>query len=240
MAEVPVQSQPTKRGINWKTILISAVIGGLVVGIGALGFYLLQGQSEDTTSTQITTTKTPIDSAKQATSSAEQATISAIKNGWKTYTSTRDGYSISIPGDWIVIPETFSDGPYVRNFDPSTKTPEDPPKINYPKDYINLRVLRSRDSSGIYYPTTAIDWYNKLGTSEQIDTPASIGLDISTLENYYLNELSAKRVKNTEAEINEFILIPHNNFVYSIIIYPYGGSTDKTVDQMLSTFKFLD
>ena len=68
MTEVNQQvSQPksASKGINWKTVLISSVIGGLVVGIGALGFYLFQGKSEDTTSTQVTTSKTAQDAAKE-------------------------------------------------------------------------------------------------------------------------------------------------------------------------------
>jgi hypothetical protein len=75
MAEVPVQPQPTSKGINWKTIFIGAVIVGLVVGIGALGFYLYQSQTKEKTSTQVTTPKTATDSAKLATPSAEKTEI---------------------------------------------------------------------------------------------------------------------------------------------------------------------
>lgn len=70
MAEVPVQPQPTSKGINWKTILISSAIGGLIIVIGALGFYLIQGKSEDTATTQVTTPKTATESAKEATKPA--------------------------------------------------------------------------------------------------------------------------------------------------------------------------
>ena len=98
MAEVPVQPQPTPQGINWKTILIGAVIGGLVIVVGALGFYLYQGQSEETTSTQVTTPKTSTDSAKQATPSAKKDGAA----NWKVVTSNLVKVKFKVPPEWEV------------------------------------------------------------------------------------------------------------------------------------------
>ena len=95
MAEVPVQPQPTSKGINWKTILIGAVIGGLVIVIGALGFYLYQGQSGETTSTQVTTPKKATDSSKQDTPTAEKDETA----DWEKYSNSSLGISLSRPPD---------------------------------------------------------------------------------------------------------------------------------------------
>ncbi len=97
MAEVPVQPQTTPKGINWKTILISAGIGAFVIGIGALGFYLIQGQSKETTPTTVTSPKTSTDSAKQATPSAEK---DDIVGGFRTYQNNDFGYSIKYPASY--------------------------------------------------------------------------------------------------------------------------------------------
>lgn len=96
MAEVPVQPQPTKQGINWKNILIGAVIGAVLIGVGVLIFYLYQSDSEETTTT--TTPKTSTPSAKISTPSAEKDETA----GWKTYTATgvvfsKVSYSIKYP-----------------------------------------------------------------------------------------------------------------------------------------------
>lgn len=99
MAEVPTQpqSQPTTQGINWKNILIGAVIGVVVVGIiGALVFYLYQGSSEETTPT--TTPKTSTPSAKTSTPEAKKDETA----DWKIYTNDTFDYSIKYPSDWPI------------------------------------------------------------------------------------------------------------------------------------------
>lgn len=90
------QSQPNKQGVSWKNVLIGAVIGSVFVGIGALAFYLVQGRTEDKTSTQITTPKIVINSPKAATSSA-------MKNltNWDTYKSGNFSFSIDNPNNWV-------------------------------------------------------------------------------------------------------------------------------------------
>ncbi len=97
MAEVPIQPQTNKQGINWKNILIGAVIGFLVVGvIGALVFYLYRSDSEETTPT--TTSKTSTPSAKKATSSAEKDEAA----DWKTYEGKAFKVRFKVPPDWKV------------------------------------------------------------------------------------------------------------------------------------------
>ena len=63
---------------------------------------------------------------------------------------------------------------------------------------------------------------------------------MTTLEDYTFNGLPAKRVKDSFDEVTEVILVPHGKYVYEISIFPFGASTDDTVKEILSTFKFLD
>jgi hypothetical protein len=95
MAEAPVQPKPTSQGINWKNILIGAVIGAALVGVGLLIFYLYQGSSEETTTT---TTKTSTPSAKTATPSAEKDETA----NWKTYKNEQAQFALDYPPDWVV------------------------------------------------------------------------------------------------------------------------------------------
>lgn len=70
MSEIPSQqlpNQPTSPGVNWRNVLVGAVIGAVLVGIGVLAFYLYQGSTEEITPTQPTTTKTATPSAKTST-----------------------------------------------------------------------------------------------------------------------------------------------------------------------------
>lgn len=155
MAEVPVQPQPISKGINWKTVIVSAVVGGLVVGIGALGFYLYQGQSEDTTSTQVTTPKTTTDSTKQATPSAEKDET----DDWKVHTDNVLGFQIKYPNDWFVDPaeswteETQGDGGSVTdltNFDKEKITKPGPLKEGQFKITIGKQTKDSGQSISDY------------------------------------------------------------------------------------------
>ncbi len=96
MPEIPIQPQPTsnQKSINWKNILIGAVIGAVLVGVGVLIFYLYQTNSEETT--PITTPNTSTPSAKIATPSAKKdETVD-----WKTVVNDVLGYSIKHPKDW--------------------------------------------------------------------------------------------------------------------------------------------
>lgn len=107
MAEVPTQpqSQPTKQGINWKNILIGAIIGAVLVGVGVLVFYLYQSSSEETTTTATPKTSTP--SAKTATPAAKKDETA----GWAIFTNQK--FSLKYPNDWYAYD-------YYKNWDELT------------------------------------------------------------------------------------------------------------------------
>ena len=229
-------SQKPKR--NWKKILLILLVVLFLISLVGIGLYLL---------IPIITEQPASPTQKQATPSAKISTPSAKKEqpkpkdetaNWKVYTSTRDGYSIKYPSEWIVIPESTGGGPYFRNFDPSSKPPEDPPRINYPKGYLNVRVTLLKDNLCLSQDDNiikSIDWYKKLGMPDEIICG---GPKFESLEKYQFNGLDAKRAKSVFDETNEIIILPHKNHVYEIILYPYGASNNETVKLMLSTFRF--
>lgn len=148
--------------------------------------------------------------------------------GWKTYTSTRDGYSIRYPSDWLAINETSNDGPYIRNFDPSSRPAEDPAhNKNYPKDYINLRVLKTEANDSNFMGSTATEWYAKLGVSTVSIGPISYAPD--TVTAYELHDMPAKKAKSVFTETDEDIFLIKNGSLYNINLYPYGVSDNATI-----------
>jgi hypothetical protein len=199
----------------------------LVAVIGIAGIFAYKN-SHSKPSASISTSSSP-------TPKPTASVVADKYKGWKTYTSSRDGYSIKYPANWIVIPESASDGPYIRNFDPNTK-----PKSGsgYPEGYINLRVLVAKDSSnyGGSGMSTA-EWYSALGTKTVSAGPVSYSAkDVKGLK---VNNLDAKSAKAVFDEIDEDLFILHNGSLYEINLYPYGSSSEATVKQMLDSFEIL-
>lgn len=107
MPEVSTQpntNQPTPQGMNWKNIIIAAVIGGLVVGAGALAFYLYQGSTEETTpttaTTPITSKKTDPPTKKETPTETKDETAD-----WKVYSDSYKGKKLTFkyPKDWSSV-----------------------------------------------------------------------------------------------------------------------------------------
>ncbi len=155
--------------------------------------------------------------------------------GWNTYTSERDGYGIKYPEDWIAISETDNDGPYIRNFEPTSETA----RTGYPDGYINLRVLKEENNTDFKTRTSfsTTEWYETLG-KEQVQTGA-VGYLPDDVKAITVNGISAKSAKSVFTETNEVIYFLKGETLYSINLYPYGVSSDSTVKLMLDSFSFL-
>lgn len=198
----------------------------LVVALtGALGFIFWQNFMKTETDT----------SEPVATTEIEESSETDKYVDWGTYESARDGYSIKYPKDWIVIKETDQDGPYIRNFDPTSGYTES----GYPAGYINLRVLREDDSADFKTRTdyTVKEWYEALGKT-YVNTGA-VGYEPKDVEAITFNGISAKSTKSVFTETNEVIYFLKDNTLYSINLYPYGSSSDSTVRLMLDSFTFI-
>ena len=153
---------------------------------------------------------------------------------WKTYTNTRDSYSIKYPSDWFIVAETTNDGPYIRNFDPNAQPTEN---TNQPEEAITLRVLKTDANDAIFAGSTATGWYENLGTTTVSNGPVTYTPDNTT--NYELNGLSAKKTESVFTETNEDIFLINNGALYNISLHPSGTSSNETVKKILASFTFL-
>jgi hypothetical protein len=102
-----------KQKIKWKSVLVGIIIGAIVVGIIAVGFWYVTRPKESTTSsTNITkTTTTSANPAKTGTG-AEKTTVPCASTltdsdkimieTWKTYENSKYKYSFKYPENWIV------------------------------------------------------------------------------------------------------------------------------------------
>ena len=137
-----------------------------------------------------------------------------------------------------MVNETTDDGSYIRNFDPSSRPAEDTANNkNYPKDYINLRILKTEANDSIFAGSTATEWYTQLGTTTVSNGPVTYTPDSVT--SYELNGMPAKKTKSVFTETNEDIFLIKNGSLYNISLYPYDISDNTTVKKILSSFTFL-
>jgi hypothetical protein len=198
---------------------IVIIIVFVVAIIGLLGFVFWQ---------QVSKTKVSTDQTNTTTSTDKYA-------NWGTYQSDRDGYSTKYPQGWILIKETDSDGPYIRNFDPTPKTTHG----GYPEGYINVRVLLTPDDAGFKAVSglTTTQWYEALGVSDIQD--GAVTYKAADVKQMTVNGIPAKSAKSVFTETDEEIYFLKGNILYSINVYPYGASSDPTVKLMLDSFKFL-
>lgn len=213
-----------QKGSAHVVIIIILVIALL----GVLGFVFWQNFID---------TKPVANNSENSKTDTDSQSTDAYKD-WKTYTSTRDGYSIKYPSDWLVVSETSDDGPYIRNFDPSSRPAEDPANNkNYPKDYINVRVLKTAPNDSMFMGSTATEWYAKLGVSTVSNGPVSYAPD--AVMSYKVNGMPAKKTISTFTETNEDIFLLKNGALYTINLYPYNASDNTTVKKLLDSFTFL-
>ncbi len=157
-----------------------------------------------------------------------------LYEGWKTYDSERDGYSLKYPEDWIVVVETETDGPYFRNKDPVP----DQDKPGYPEGYISVRVLKQEDDDDFLAQNKLATgyWYNDLGVKDLQYGPVTFKKgDVKTIG---INGISAKSAKSVFTETNEVIFVLRDTTLYSVYLYPYGISTDSTMILLLDSLKF--
>lgn len=208
------------------------IIGLVVALVGALGFVFWQNfvhKEPVVTNTEVVTKPEP----------TKVDTVDPYAN-WKTYKSERDGYLIKYPDNWIVINETNQDGPYIRNFDPSSK-PNAPKEgtSNYPEGYINLRVLLEKNNSNFKSMTglSTIEWYSKLGDIEASSGPVTYAP--SDVRNITVNKLNAKSAKSVFSETNEDIYFLQGSELYTISLFPYRASSNSTIKLMLDSFEFI-
>lgn len=200
----------------------------VVALVGTLGFVFWQNFMKESPNTS-STTKTETNTTLQKT---DTVAVNPYEN-WKTYDSTQDGYTIKYPHDWVVVPETDQDGVYIRNFDPTSRPGSEQ---GYPEGYINLRVDKLNDDSDFMaaYGMSTQQWYENLGVLEvQNGVGSFMPEDVSKIT---VNGMDAKTVKLAFTETNENIYLMKNSMLYRMILYPYGGTSNKNVTLIIDSF----
>ena len=200
---------------------VAMIIIVVIAFIGMLGFILWQNFLKPKPATE--------------TSQTNKTTTSAVDpyKDWKTYTSTANNYQIKYPSTWLVVPETSTDGPYIRNFDPATTNG------GYPPGYMNVRILKYMDDSNFnnFSGSTTTEWYSQLGETDLSMGPVTYKSD--TVEAYMVNDIAAKKTISSYDETNEVIFILKDGSLYEISLYPVDATNDTTVQKILSSFTFL-
>ncbi len=223
MPEIPTQSQPTpnQKSINWKRILIIAVIGAVVVGLGVLIFLLLQPK-EETTSTVTTKKATP--PAKVATPSTEKDETS----DWKTYENDDFSYQINTPPTWF-ISDTYCKGEKRSNqvfiYDKSLSAD------------CGLEAVAKLGAKIAIYVGPQLDKFPNIfpECKETQDTIEIAGL---TAVKYYSPEEPC--TKPGFSNIMIFFNYMENGYKIELLNNDTKGNYDPIYDQILSTFKLLD
>jgi len=201
--------------------LVVAIIILVVALIGALGFIFWQNHINKTTNTPV------------APNTTNSTTPDPYKD-WATYESPISKYKIKYPKDWLALKETVQDGPYIRNFDPTSNQPQG----GYPDGYINLRVLVDENNANFKAMTgyTTTDWFEALGKAQVQSGPITyLPEDVKGMK---ISGLPAKSAKAVFTETDEVIYVLRGDRLYSINLYPYGISSDPTVKLMLESFTF--
>lgn len=199
-------------------IIIAIVIAVLVLGIA--GFFVGKSLQPKTN-----VVNKDVPSGPKITTPEHQTDF---YEGWGTYISQRDGYELRYPPDWIVIKETASDGPYIRNMAFTGG--------GYPEGYINLRVLR--DVGTVSGSTLSPkDWYAALGVSTVQKGPVTFPPDV--VEDFILNGMNAKKAKSVFTETDADVFILHNDMLYEINMYPYEAPDNVEVQNILNSFTFI-
>jgi len=224
-----IKNSLRQKGSTHVVIIIILVF----VLLGALGFIFWQNfinkEPSQSNPESNTSTNTPVE-------------IKDSYEGWKSYESNRDEYSIKYPSNWFLTTETEGDGPYIRNFDPNNSSdgPRDGQYSGYPLGAKYLRVLVDKNENGKKNASdmSTGDWYDALGTKNTQDMGAVKHL-ASEVKAVNINGIEAKSAKAAFTETNEVIYLMNGTDLYSIWLYPYGSSDDEEMKLIINSFKFL-
>ena len=227
----------TSRSLTQKgSAHVAIVITLVIVVLGALGFVFWKNfidkkpiakndENSKTTDSKTTDTKSqPID---------EYA-------GWKTYTSTRDGYSIKYPQTLSYKQESKKevwemefDNLNLRNY------PEDEEWSK--KDAISISLMvRTMQNPG-----DLKSWLEKISTTELIG--GTVGPSAVDFTNYKIGDINALDFHTGAERIYRNVAFYQNGNLYVFILnstgetgsrYDYNKNAVSIFDQILSTFKF--
>jgi len=178
---------------------------------------------------------------------------------WKTYDDPILNMGLKYPPDWTMEVDRLPDnrtGITLANQNLSSEESQAKPRYTdfqgatiqnpYPQDIILIQILKIDDSYIQQYKEfdleyqTALEWYNGLKQKEE-KAHDVFRSDASSLKNITVNQKSAVFLRYSSALGNTaMVLYPLKNEIAQIIIFPYGRFEEQIVNQILSTFKFIE
>jgi hypothetical protein len=226
-----VISQPS--GFNWKKVLIVVFIGAALLTVVAGAYYYLYGFKQTPTgNNQI--------EIKKATTSAQKDETA----GWKTYTSSTIGFSISYPSNWKYSKETIATSD--QEFSVASLSKSQPPVVGDIGDPL-VSISKGPLHKSSYDSVLAM----KVGKSESQSVAEASGVIIvSRLTNTKVDGLIGLQKKQEPTAKGE------GNFTYLLEVYVEKNGeyyeislvsatragfneVTHTFELMISTFKFL-
>jgi hypothetical protein len=186
-------------------------------------------------------------------SNASTVTIQTIKltttpnptANWKTYSG--NGFLINYPPD-VLLQESDDPQAFITNLKSklvTLKVDKHDPKNNNPnEDNFNLEI-RVADNPNNLTPKQIIDKYLGPTSATHPETQAVNNKINSTMKDFKLNQISGTYAIFGFDYDYETIIMAKNNKIYTFIYHDGEGQgvsskTNKTINQILSTFKFTD
>ncbi|MCR4263665.1 MAG: hypothetical protein NUV98_03015 [Candidatus Roizmanbacteria bacterium] len=161
--------------------------------------------------------------------STYEITDDSNMEGWKTFNANTTKYSIDYPSDWFINPGNPNQ---FYNYDPAIGPGRDfNPEVD--KDKIKIEISTSLEP----YPQT-IDTYVEENPPMGYETPLPV-----KFESVLIGEQKALKAIDTSLGGSLFLVYvknPTTGHIQNITVYPRYDLHTEFVDQILSTFRFLD
>lgn len=213
-----ISSPPEKSKHNW---LISVMII-VVILIGSLSIYFAykKYQSRENENTTLKITPTEI-------TNSPTPTVDPISN-WKTYTNTKYSFLLKYPPEFILKTEGYERGEE-EMFEITSDEVE-------PQTIMLVGVSSSDFDKKVYEDTKS-----KSGETVSGEFPGSTNKGTVSVSETSVSGIIAYQIRlESETSVLTNIYFEKNGFYYQLSFVTGNKEHEKTFDQILSTFRFLD